>query len=89
MIPDAAGHEQALKSRFAAITACRVSVHSAAPLPGFEAHIDVRLPQEQIIVNAVADQPQHAVARAMDKASQAVENGLARRFTARRQAGDR
>ena len=50
-----------LKARYPAITGCRVEVAEG------EAHIEVLLPQHQVIVNAADDDPQRALAAALAK----------------------
>ena len=48
-----------LKAQYPAITGCRVDVRDG------EAHIEVLLPQHQVIVNAADADPQRALAAAL------------------------
>ncbi|HEX7055439.1 MAG TPA: hypothetical protein VF211_16060 [Burkholderiales bacterium] len=58
-----------LKARFPAITACRLAIE---PMPSgeAEAHVDILLPQHQIIFNEVGPDPEAARARALAAAAQ-------------------
>lgn len=51
-----------LKAQYPAITACRVALAEG------EAHIEVLLPQHQVIVNAAHADPERALAAALAKA---------------------
>jgi hypothetical protein len=57
-----------LKTRYPAITACRLAVE-AMPSGEAEAHVDILLPQHQIILNAVGPDAEAARARALAAAA--------------------
>jgi hypothetical protein len=57
-----------LKARFPAITACRLAIE-AMPSGEAEAHVDIRLPQHQVIFNAVGPDAESARARALAAAA--------------------
>jgi hypothetical protein len=57
-----------LKARFPAITACRLAIE-AMPSGEAEAHVDIRLPQHQVIFNAVGSDAESARARALAAAA--------------------
>jgi hypothetical protein len=61
-----------LRERYRAITACRVQVLER------EAHIEVLLPQHQVIVNAAAEEAPRALAAALAKASEQIADLLRR-----------
>ena len=60
--------ERELKARFPAVTACRVAIE---PMPSgeVEAHVDIRLPQHQIIFNVLGPDADAATAKALAAAS--------------------
>ena len=55
---------QQLRVRFPAITACDVAI-ATLPSGEAEAHVDILLPQHQIILNEVAADPDAARAKAL------------------------
>lgn len=55
---------QELRARFPAITACHIAIE-ALPSGEAEAHVDILLPQHQIVLNAVASDPDAARAKAL------------------------
>ncbi len=55
---------QELRQRFPAITACHIAVETL-PSGEAEAHVDILLPQHQIIFNEVAPDPESARAKAL------------------------
>lgn len=57
-----------LKARFPALTACRLAIE-AMPGGEAEAHVDLRLPQHQVIFNVVAPDAETARARALAAAA--------------------
>jgi len=57
-----------LQARFPAITACRLQVE-AMPSGEAEAHVDIRLPQHQLILNEVAADAQSARRKALATAA--------------------
>jgi nicotinic acid phosphoribosyltransferase len=57
-----------LTARFPAITACRLRVE-AMPSGEAEAHVDIRLPQHQLILNEVAADAQGARRKALATAA--------------------
>ena len=57
-----------LRARFPAITACRIAVE-ALPSGEAEAHVDILLPQRQIIFNVVAPDAHAARAKALAAAA--------------------
>jgi len=58
-----------LNARFPAITACRLAIE-AMPSGGAEAHLDIRLPQHQIILNAVGADAEAARRKALAAAAE-------------------
>ena len=60
---------QELKSRFPAISACRLAIE-AMPSGEAEAHLDIRLPQHQIILNAVGADAEAARRKALAAAAE-------------------
>ena len=55
---------QELRARFPAITACHVAIETL-PSGEAEAHVDILLPQHQVILNEVAADPDAARAKAL------------------------
>jgi hypothetical protein len=53
-----------LRARFPAITSCRVAIE-ALPSGEAEAHVDILLPQHQVIFNEVAPDAEAARAKAL------------------------
>jgi len=51
-----------LAQRFPGVVSCRIELEKAAPGAGFEAHVELLLPQHQIIVNREHRHPQGALA---------------------------
>lgn len=56
-----------LAERYSPMTACHVELAAAAA--GFEAHVDLRFPRHQVIVNGVAASPDAAAQEAMRRAA--------------------
>ena len=67
-LPDPVPETAALAGRFPAITACRIAV---APLPSgeAEAHVEILLPQHQLILNEVAATAEAARRKALATAA--------------------
>ena len=59
---------QELKARFPAIAACRLAIETM-PSGEAEAHVDILLPQHQIIFNEVGPDPESARTRALASAA--------------------
>ena len=57
-----------LKARFPAITGCRLAIE-ALPSGEAEAHVEIRLPQHQVILNAVGPDAGSARRRALAAAT--------------------
>jgi hypothetical protein len=66
-----------LKSRFPAISACRLAIE-AMPSGEAEAHLDIRLPQHQIVLNEVGGDAEAARRKALAAAAARLAD-LARR----------
>jgi hypothetical protein len=67
MHPAIAPEAQSLAKRFPAITACRLAVE-AMPSGEAEAHVEILLPQHQVIFNQVAPDAEAALAKALHAA---------------------
>lgn len=67
-LPKAASEAAELAARFPAITACRVSLE---PMPSgeTEAHLEILLPQHQVVLNEVAADAESARRKALASAA--------------------
>jgi hypothetical protein len=68
MHPPIAAEAAELKARFPAMTACRLAV-AAMPSGGAEAHVEILLPQHQIIFNELGTDAESARRKALAAAS--------------------
>ena len=66
----------AIRARYPAITSLEVKTEASGD--GFEAHVEVLLPQHQVIVNAAAPDAARAVAEAAARTERALERLAAR-----------
>lgn len=71
------GMERELKARFPAISACRLEIESL-PSGEAQAHVEIRLPQHQIIFNEIGPDGDAARATALATAAERLA-GLAKR----------
>lgn len=78
-LPEAAPEAAELAARFPAITACRISLE-AMPTGETEAHLEILLPQHQLVLNEVAADPAAARRKALDAAAARLAE-IARRDT--------
>ncbi len=67
-LPEAAPEAAELAARFPAITACRIS-HEAMPSGETEAHVEILLPQHQLVLNVVAADAASATREALATAA--------------------
>lgn len=76
-LPEAAPEAAELAARFPAITACRIALE-VMPSGEMEAHVEILLPQHQLILNEVAPDAESATRKALDTAEARLSE-LARR----------
>lgn len=67
-LPEAAPEAAEFAAGFPAITACRIS-HEVMPSGETEAHVEILLPQHQLVLNAVAADAEAATRKALDTAA--------------------